>query len=162
MRTWLFALSMLVLFPLSALAQEPAALDPVPYAKVVFEAVTTGNWWLAATALLILVVAVVRMYGKKIHELLPDDSPLDAPFYFLFDTKIGGWVLNFLTTFAGGLATAVLAHQPITWALVKPVLMVALSGAAIWELYKDVQEWWTARQAAKALAAAPVKPAGTP
>lgn len=120
--------------------------NPIEYAKIVFSAVTTGDWPSAASAVLVLVVALIRLYGKKIHELLPDESPLDKPFWFLLETKPGGWFLNLMTTITGGAGLALLAGQPITWALVKPTLVVSLSGAAIWELIKDLIEWWKTKK----------------
>lgn len=115
--------------------------DPAPFARIAFEEVSKGNWWGGAAALLVLFVAILRAYGKKIHDAIPDDNPLDKPFWFIFETKPGGWLLNVLTAIAGGLGTAIVAHIPITWAIVWPVLKVSVTAAALWELGNDVYLW---------------------
>jgi len=119
----------------------PALDNPGSFIKVIFSSVKDGNWWAAAAALLVLVVGLLRTYGKKLHELLPNNLIWDVPLAFLFDTKPGGWLLNVLTAVAGGCGTALLAGEPITWALVKPVLAVAGGGAVFWELAKDFWAW---------------------
>ena len=115
--------------------------NPMPFVKLVFDGVKTGNWWLAAAALLVIVVSLIRLYGKKLHDKLPDNLLWDKPLYFLFDTKPGGWLLNLLTAVAGGCGTAMLSGSAVDWALVKPILMVSVSGAAVWEIVKDVWGW---------------------
>ncbi len=129
----------------------PPSLDsPLPFLKIVFLNVKNGNWWGAAAALLVLLVSLLRLYGKKLHEWLPDNLIWDKPLWFLFDTKPGGWLVNLLTAVAGGIGTAQLAGEPVTWALVKPILTVAVTGAALWEMLKDLFEWAKAKGAAKA------------
>jgi beta-glucanase (GH16 family) len=121
--------------------------------KTVFMSVKEGNWWMAAGALLVLVVGLLRGIGRKFHEWLPDNNIMDKPLIFLYDTKIGGWVLNWLTATAGGIATAMAAGVTVDWSLWKSVLMVSTSGTALFELYSDIKEWWVARQEAKKKAA---------
>lgn len=120
------------------MAPAPALDNPMPFLQVIFTAVKDGNWWAAASALLVLIVSLIRLYGKKLHDKIPDDSAWDKPFWFIFDTKAGGYLLNMSTAVAGGVGTAILAHEPITWALVKPILMVSVTGTALWEIAKDV------------------------
>jgi len=115
--------------------------NPMPFVKLVFEGVKAGNWWLAAAAFLVLVVGLLRTYGKKLHDKLPDNVIWDKPLTFLFDTKPGGWLLNLMTAVAGGCGTAMLAGSAVDWALVKPILMVSVSGAAVWEVAKDIWVW---------------------
>lgn len=141
----------------------PALDSPLPFVKIVFLNVKNGNWWGAAAALLVLLVSLLRLYGKKLHDWLPDNLLWDKPLWFLFDTKPGGYIVNFLTALAGGIGTAQLAGEPVTWALVKPILTVAVTGAAIWEMLKDLFEWAKAKGAAKAEAPpANTPPASTP
>lgn len=140
-------------------ALDGGVVSPLPateaaFAREVYAAVKSGNWWLAASALLILVVAVLRKYGKKVHEWLPDTNPLDKPFYFLFDTKVGGWLLNWLTAVAGGLGTAWAAGSKIDASIVQSVVLVSTSATMLIELYDDVMEWWKARKEKKAAEAA--------
>lgn len=130
--------------------------------KTVFTGVKAGNWWLAAGAFLVLVVSLLRTAGKKFHEWLPDDNILDKPLLFLYDTKIGGWILNWLTATAGGIGTAMAAGVPVDASLWKSVVMVSTSASALFELYSDLMAWWKARAAKKAVAAVPAPPAVAP
>jgi len=129
-------------------------MDIEKIAKVFFEAVQSGNWTVVAAAALVLVVAIIRIHGQKVRGALPDENILDKALTWLLESKPGGWVLNVLTAISGALATALLAGAPITWAIVKGALLTALSGAALWELAKDVLGWWTAKKALEAGAAA--------
>jgi hypothetical protein len=137
----------------------PVLDNPAPFVQVIFKSVEEGNWWAAASAFLVVVVSLLRTYGKKLHEKLPDNELWDKPLWFIFDTKPGGWVLNLLTAISGGVGTSLLAGVPVTWALVKPVVMVAVTGSALWELGKDLFEWTQAKGAAAA--ATPPPPAPT-
>lgn len=138
-------------------APVPSPLDnPGSFLKLVYLNVKLGNWWAAAAALLVAIVALLRSYGKKLHELIPDDNPVDKFFWFMLETKPGGWLFNILTAVAGGCGTALMVGEPVNWALVKPILMVAVTGAAMWEMGKDFMEWWKAK---KAPTAAPPTPA---
>lgn len=130
---------------LSQAAAAPLLDEPFGLLKTVFVYVSNGNMVGAAAALLVVVVAFLRKYGKKVHEALPDDHPLDMVLAFLFDSKPGGWALNVLTAVAGALGTALIAGAPITWSLVAPVIAVSLSGAALWGLLKDLLEWLAPR-----------------
>lgn len=147
----ILAVLALLFLPFLAAAQD--GTSPVDYnlhatARVIYSAVSEGDWWTAASAFLVLVVAMVRSYGKKVHELIPDSWWIDNVFWFILDTKPGGWLLNVLTTIAGGLGTAIMAGEAVTWALVKPVLMVSLTGASMWGLLKDIMDWREERKAA--------------
>jgi hypothetical protein len=138
-----------------AAAAAPSLENPVSFVKLVFTSVKSGNWWAAASALLVLVVSLLRTYGKKLHELIPDASLWDKPFWFVFDTKPGGWLLNIATAVAGGCGTALMAGEPVNWTLVKPILTVAVTGAALWEMGKDILEWFQARKSPPAAPSAP-------
>jgi hypothetical protein len=137
------------------LAQVDPLSNPIPFLQTLYEAVKTGNGLVAATALLVSLVALLRIYGPKVHALLPDHVLLDKPFYFLFDTKPGGWVLNLLTAVAIAAAPGLLSGVPFSWDVVKPVLMVSLSGAAIWGALKDLYEWYLERKRVPAVAPVP-------
>lgn len=128
-----------------AFAAEPAAVvssldDPTVYLRIIFDAVEKKNWGALAAAVLVLFVAVFRAFGKKLHDFLPDDSFADKPLIFLYDTKLGGWVLNTCTAMAGGFGTALLAGKAIDFELVRTVLSVSLSAAGIWGAVKDAME----------------------
>lgn len=112
--------------------------NPSDFAKILFQALLSGDWVVAAAALLVVIVAVVRLYGQKIQAALPDDNFIDKALTFLFSSTWGGWLLNILTAIAGAFATALLAGAPITFGLIQAALITALSGAALWELVKDL------------------------
>lgn len=143
----------------SALAPAPAPAphldDPTAFARVAFQAVRDGDWWAAASALLVLVVSLLRVYGRRLYDWIPDESPFDKPLWFLFDTKAGGYLLNVLTAVAGGVGTALLAGEPVTWALLKPIVMVSTTATALWEIAKDV---WALARAKAVPPAEPPKP----
>jgi hypothetical protein len=144
--------------PLLALAQvvaAPALDNPFAFAKVVFSAVASGDWVTAAAAGVVLLIALVRLFGKKLHDFLPDHVLLDVPLYFLFDTKPGGILLNALVSGAAGVGSAMLAGVPVTWALLKPVLLVSFSASTIWGWAKDLWEWRQAKN--PPLQAAPIQ-----
>lgn len=136
----------------------PAAIPVTPehavtLVKTVFVAVKEGNWWLAAAGLLLLVVGLLRTLGRRFHDWLPDNNIMDKPLIFIYDTKVGGWLLNWLTALAGGIGTAMAAGVPVDLSLWKSVVIISTSGSALLELYKDIKEWWVARQEAKKKAA---------
>lgn len=121
-------------------APAPSLDNPTAFLHVIFAAVKDGDWWGAASALLVLIVSLLRVYGKKLHAWIPDESIWDKPLWFVFDTKAGGYLLNICTAIAGGVGTALLAGEPVTWALVKPIVMVSVTATALWEIAKDVYE----------------------
>lgn len=127
--------------PLTALDDHSAFL------KIIVNSVKSGDGWSAAAAFLVLIVGLLRAYGKKLHDWLDDTNPLDKIFWFFFETKPGGWLLNFLMATAGAIGTSLLASEPITWALLKPILIVALTGAGLWEIVGDLVSWIKAKTA---------------
>ncbi len=122
--------------------------------KAMFTGVKEGNWWLVASAFLVLVVGLIRAFGKKFHDWLPDENVLDKPLWFIFDTKVGAWILNWLTAIAGGVGMALASGIAPDWTLWKSVLMVSTSASMLVELYKDIAEWIKMRQVKKAEEAA--------
>lgn len=146
-----------ILLPLSAFAQDPAALDatdPLAWVRLLFEAVRSGRWPEVGAILLVLTVVVVRKFGLKARDLLPDHTLADRALAFLFDSKPGGWLLNIATALAGGMSGALLAGQAIDLALLKSVVPVSLIGAAMWEAAKDGADWYYGRGPAPLVVAA--------
>lgn len=137
----------------------PSFDEPLMSAKGFYHAVTTGNGWLIAMFLLFLLVGFIRVVGKRIHAMIPDDTkhpvlkPIEKVLYFIFDTKIGGWVMNWLSAIGGCLSTAAMAGVPVDGGAWKVAIMASTGGTALIELKDDVLEWWDARNA-KAKAAA--------
>lgn len=129
-----------------AAGTDAAAVDqvnPISFVSVIAKSVRAGDWWGVCSAVLVLVVTILRLYGKRLHDLIPDDSLWDKPLWFLFDTKVGGWSMNLTVSLAGTVGTAQLAGEHVTWSLLKSALMLSLTGAAMWELFKDIGDWLT-------------------
>ena len=138
----------------------PSLDEPITSAKGFYAAVKTGNGWLAAMFMLFFLVGFIRIVGKRIHAMIPDDTknkflvPVEKVLYFIFDTKIGGWVLNWLSAIGGCLSAAALAGMPVDAAAGKVALMASTGGTALIELKDDVMEWWDKKNAEKAAVAA--------
>ncbi len=104
----------------------PSFDTPWASARGFYEAVRTGNGWLIAMFLLFLLVGVLRTGGKRLHAMIPDDTkhwflrPIEKTLFFFFDTKIGGWVLNWLSAIGGCLSTAAMAGMPVDAASLPP------------------------------------------
>jgi hypothetical protein len=159
------ALPVVVPSPIVTLPDGGVKLDvqaEVAMVKTVFTGVKEGNWWLAAGAFLVLIVSLLRTAGKKFHEWLPDNNILDKPLIFIYDTKVGGWILNWLTATAGGIGTALAAGVAVDFSLWKSVVMVSTSASALFELYSDIMAWWKERAAKKAAAPSPAVAAVPP
>lgn len=151
------------------LPELPSLEAPLTSAKGFYKAVKTGNGWLAAMFMLFFLVGFVRIVGKRIHAMIPDDTknkfliPVERVLYFIFDTKIGGWVLNWLSAIGGCLSASAMAGAPVDAAAWKVAILASTGGTALIELKDDVMEWWdlqnakklAEREAAKAAPAAP-------
>lgn len=138
----------------------PTIDEPITMAKDFYVAVKTGNGWLAAMFILFFLVGFIRTIGKRIHAMIPDDTknkflvPVEKLLYFIFDTKIGGWVLNWLSAVGGCLSASAMAGMPVDGAAWKVAILASTGGTALIELKDDVMEWWDKKNADKAAAAA--------
>jgi len=157
MKTIALLAALAVLSPSLAFAQEEALVvakdlngptvapssldDPGVFVKGMWRAVRRGDYFEAAALLVVFLLALVQVFGKKIHDALPDDSPWDRPLIFLFDTKPGGVLKLALSTAAGGVGGAWLLGEPITPDLVKPILSIAFASSTMWGWVKDFIEW---------------------
>jgi len=139
----------------------PSADHPIVSAKGFYAAVKSGNGWLAAMFMLFFLVGFIRVVGKRVHAMIPDDTknkllkPIEALLRFIFDTKIGGWLLNWMAAVGGCLSASALAGAPVDSAAWKVAIMASTGGTALIELKDDVMEWWDARQEAKKVANPP-------
>lgn len=124
--------------------------SPQSLLVIAYKHIKAGDWVQAIGALVVFLIALLRLFGKKVHAAIPDSSWMDKPFWFLFDTKPGGWILNFLFVTAAGMASVYAAGESVTWELLKPILSVSLTAAALWGLVKDVWEWIQGIKAKKA------------
>lgn len=138
----------------------PSLDEPLTSAHGFYMAVRTGNGWLAAMFMLFFLVGAIRIVGKRVHAMIPDDTknkflvPVEKILYFIFDTKIGGWVLNWLSAIGGCLSAAAMAGMPVDGAAWKVAILASTGGTALIELKDDVMELWDKKNADKAAAAA--------
>jgi hypothetical protein len=144
--------------------QDPTAqqlLDLIRFAGGAFKA---GMWFSGVVACIIALVFVLRIYGKKLHEAIPDDSIADKPLWFLFDTKPGGVVLNGLTASGLVMTPVLLGGVNFTPALAGATLLAGIGASQAWGWIKDLYEWWQSRKpdpaAAKAAGVAASKDPG--
>ena len=144
----------------------PLSIDePITTAKGFYAAAKSGQWAIAFACLLVAFIAFLRTGGKWLHDKIPDDTkhwflaPLERVLFFIFDTKIGGWILNWLTSISMVFITAYEAKLPIDAGLWKTALMASTGATALVELAKDIKEWWDKKQAEKAAAAKPAEKA---
>ncbi len=105
--------------------------DLTPLVAVTKPHIQNGDWISAIAGLLVILIGLFRMFAKKLHELIPDENPIDKFFWFMLETKIGGWIMNFLTTTSLGIASTLLVGEPITWAILKPILGLSLTMAGV-------------------------------
>lgn len=123
-------------------AVNAAALDNlVPYVELTKKHIENGDWVSALSCVLVILIGLFRMFAKKLHDFIPDDNPLDKFFYFMLETKPGGWIVNFLTTSGLGVGSFLMLGQPITWAILKPIFGLSLTMAGVWGAAKDLWEW---------------------
>lgn len=129
----------------------PSLDHPLTSAKGFYEAVRTGNGWLAAMFLLFFVVGLIRLVGKRLHAMISDTTtnPLlkgtQMILRFIFDTRIGGWLLNWMSAVGGCLSTAALAGSPVDSTAWKISIMASTGGTALIELKDDILQWWDER-----------------
>jgi hypothetical protein len=160
----------------------PSLDAPLDSAKGFYHAVTTGNGWLAAMFMLFFLVGALRIVGKRVHAMIPDDTthvilrPIEKVLTFCFETKVGGWLLNWLSAIGGCLASTHLAGHVVDAESWKVAFLASTGGTALIELKDDVMEWWDKKNAEKAAAKAaeaeakktvvasdaPTPPAGNP
>jgi hypothetical protein len=124
--------------------------------KNIYQGVKTGNWWLVLAAIVVLIVGLFRMYGKKLHEWIPDKSFADKPLWFVFETKPGAWILNWVTAIAVVVGTAMASGAPVDFNLWKTVVVVSTTGTALFQLVDDIVQWVQTKKAPPVDPAAPV------
>ncbi len=121
-------------------------------------AVQAGEAFAAVVFAVVFLVLLLRIFGKKVHDLIPDDSLADKPFWFLFETKPGGLLLNAASSFGLSIAAVAAAGTPITPQLAGVVALgsggVVGLASGVWGWGKDLYEWWKARKPSPAPAQA--------
>lgn len=135
--------------PAELAAAAPAATldqlltNPLGLLRAFYEACKSGQWFLAGALLLFATVGFLRVYGKKLHDKIPDDTqhwlwkPVEAVLQFFFDTRKGGWALNFLTALAACLGVPYLAGFTIDAESWRLAFEVSAGGVMLRELKKD-------------------------
>jgi hypothetical protein len=133
--------------PAAAPAADPGAVAPLlsdptvtEAAKALFGGIAHGQWGLVAFAGVILAVALLRLFGRKIHPKLG----------LFLDYPVVAWALPILVSVLGAILAALLAGQPIGVAIGAGINVGALAIAGFVGV-KKVQE---ARELGKAAAAA--------
>lgn len=101
---------------------DPSNLEA--FAQLVLSAVTSGNWALLASLVLVGVVFFARKFGGKY-----------VPFLL---TARGGALLALLGGVAGAIATSLLAGGPVTSTLVLQGLTVGFAAAGGWTVLKKL------------------------
>jgi len=86
--------------------------DPVGFVKRTYDAVKSGQWWLFASLLVIVLTWATRKWAAKI-----------VPW---FRTDRGGTVLAFSIALLGGLAHAVIAEGSPSWEMLTMSFQIAL------------------------------------
>lgn len=166
------ALTIALLLPLVAFAQAaPApALDPTTeqllgLIKAAGGAFRAGMWLTGIIALVIAIVFVFRLFGKKAHDAKVFGTGWgDKPLWFFFDTKPGGILLNALASSGLVLTPLILAGQPMTGPLLAVTFGTSAFASQLWGWGKDLYEFWKGQKPdpapAKAAGAAAAKDPG--
>ena len=130
-----FYVILLIALPIAALAQDPAAVDPVNLlaqgVKTLAESAQSKNWALFIPTLIVLLVTAVRWLGSK----LAAEGTLFRKF---LSNKWTKWGMNFATAFCGALVGAATAKMPVTANLIINALMMAFAAAGGVEFFRDV------------------------
>jgi hypothetical protein len=140
---WLFLT--LFLAPSMALAQVAPVppTDGVDFAQLaatLLNGITHGSWGIVASAAIVLVVALVRRFGKAL-------IPAAAPF---LDHPVVAWLLPTLAAIAGALLAALGAGQTVSIGLVLSAVVTGLSANGLFVGVKKAQEAAAAGEAAAA------------
>lgn len=123
----------------SAEAADPAAeeapkLPDVGSLGEIKDAVTDGNYPLAALLILVFLVAILRWGASKLD------------FLSFFNGKLGGYILVFTSSAAGMLLTTLGAGGSITFKGVSEALLFGFGAIGGWEAWKD---WRKSRKPAE-------------
>lgn len=125
--------------PAPAAAVTPVADDPTHLAVVLLGAIQAGHWGLVVSAALVLVVALLRRFGRGLPKVGP-----------LLDHPVVAWALPTVASVGGALVTALVAGSPVSVGLVLSAVVTGLGANALYVGGKKVAE---AREAGATAAA---------
>jgi len=114
---------------------DPTA-DPADWLKTVFNYAMKKEFIPLLAAILVGVVAFLRWKGKDGTPKIPI-----VKWVPWFGTKWGGWTLNLIVSLIGAIGTALASVGPggVTWGLILQAVLVAITAATGWQLWKDAK-----------------------
>lgn len=140
-----FVAAALILFASAlAFAQEPAAApvllqdDFAQLARVLLESITAGNWGLVAAAAVVLVIYLVRRFGKAVW---PASSKV-------LDQPVVAWALPSVAAVLAAIISAMVGGVPISVGLVLKATLEGLAANGLFVGAKKVAEAKAAGQVA--------------
>ena len=127
-----------------------AALDsgPLTFVNIAAKLIAAKSWFAGIVAALVALIAGLRLYGKRLHAKIPDDHWADAPLWFLFNTKPGGWIFNWLVAVGGGCGIALIKDGTITPSVVKVIVILSTSLTTVYHFAADLIAWIKERRTA--------------
>ncbi len=137
-----------VTFDFATWTADPANLEAA--SKLILTAIQHGNWALLVSALVTLIIALLRKF-------IPAHTIVGK----WVASRTGAIVTNLLLSVGGGFTTAFASGEPVSLALVLKALSVAFTAAGIWSVWKNIAEAATAKKAAEAGKAATESPKQT-
>jgi hypothetical protein len=135
-------------------------------------AVRAGEVFGAVVLGVMLLVLALRIFGKRIHDAIPDDTTnaflrfVEAVLGFLFDSKPGGVLLNALTSVALSVSAVSASGTTLTPQVMLPMALgaggVAGLATAAYGWVKDIIAWVKLRKVQQAEAAGKAAEAKVP
>lgn len=137
----LYFLVVAMMFPFVAIAQALDAGtpdagivlsdDPAALAQMIIDAIATKQWWVVASAAVLLLTWALRSFGSKI-------SPKISAFLM---NPIVSWALPSVLALLGGVTVTLVSHKPLVAAtLIGEVLKVSFGAIAMYVGAKKIAE----------------------
>jgi len=98
-------------------------------AQTIFNAVTNKQYSLVASLAVVLLVLGARKF-----------APNSSGFGIWLNSRIGAIVSNFVLSFGGAIATTAAAGEPFSFKILLQALIVALTAAGGWAIFKNVSD----------------------
>lgn len=126
-------------FAQQALESPETGDDLAKLAATLIDGVSKGHWGLVVSVVLVLIVSLVRRFGRNIPKVGP-----------LLDHPIVAWALPTVASVGGALVTSLVAGSTVSVGLVLSAIVTGLTSNALYVGGKKVAE---AREAGQAAAA---------